>query len=179
VGAIKFKVTNFVMQTIALEGENSKYVTLGKVANGSEKKALLVYNEKLPASIEVTKTLTATAPVTAAANYAQGNPIFLFKVTKYDTSDNVLASWVDYIEFESGDNMNKSVTFGDLEWGYKYVVTELDTMRYSLSGSNDLTFTLTAESRTAAAAFTNAKINENYLSDTAVAVNRFVFSPGT
>ncbi|MDR1245489.1 MAG: fibro-slime domain-containing protein [Clostridiales Family XIII bacterium] len=154
------------------------------------------YNKRLTGSVTVNKTLTNIEDVNFAA---QGNPIFLFKLEKSKEAsfDDIIGTQTAHAEFTDTSSGPEPAKFNDLEAGYYYRISELNTMRYdredaaSLTGTdniddnnpNTVIFLMTGElakeisgpnpGKTVAANFTNSRNYADYLSDTAVNVNSF------
>ncbi|MDR1246430.1 MAG: fibro-slime domain-containing protein [Clostridiales Family XIII bacterium] len=169
----------------------------GKIVFASESgRDIRLYNKRLTGSVTVNKTLTNIEDVNFAA---QGNPIFLFKLekSKDDSFDDIIGTQTAHAEFPDTSSGPEPAKFNDLEAGYYYRISELNTMRYtpdqeslaSLTGTSDtdgtgnntvtfeLTDALVSNSVEIIANFTNKRTYADYLSDTAAAVNSFTYTP--
>jgi fibro-slime domain-containing protein len=175
----------------------------GQIVFASESgRSIRLYDKRLTGSVTVSKTIAA---VSQEKIDAQGEPIFLFRLEKFkedgDLTGPALSTQSAHVKFTTessgeGGNFTETATFDNLEAGYFYRISELDTMRYGLDvGSPDLdgaadtdgadndtvTFLLTGDlaknSTTITASFANSRNYENYLSDTLVAVNRLTYTP--
>jgi fibro-slime domain-containing protein len=165
-----------------------------------------LYNKRLTGSVRVEKTLKDIQNV----NFdAQGDPIFLFKLEKLEKLDSgeykVIGTQSTSVRFGSEYTLNADETsatmpstFDNLEAGYYYRISELDTMRYDLvqngvkltiggteqSGGTgnstpvfELTDTIITNQTEITASFANTRTYPDYLSDTDVAVNTFTYTP--
>jgi fibro-slime domain-containing protein len=168
----------------------------GKIVFASKSgRDIMIYNKRITGSVTVRKTLNDINNIKTSF-FAQGNPIFLFKLEKSkDASfDDIIGTQTAHAEFTDTSSGSEPAKFNDLEAGYYYRISELNTMRYdreteaSLTGTvdedsdnNSVTFELTdalvSDSVEIIANFANKRTYADYLSDTVVAVNSFTYTP--
>jgi fibro-slime domain-containing protein len=118
-----------------------------------------LYNKRLTGSVRVEKTLNDIQNV----NFdAQGDPIFLFKLEKLEDlgegvyGDDVLGTQSTSVRFGSRYTLNTDGTsatmpspFNNLEAGYYYRISELNTMRYDQVGNATLNIANTGSNNVA------------------------------
>jgi hypothetical protein len=158
---------------------------------------LNIFNERIPASIQIDKTINP------ANNYdsAHGQATFLFKVQQMtvvaerDLSPTG-AEWVKEITINDAVTGKGTALLDDLDWGFLYKITELDTQRYDQAPPRiqgdfaypnyDSVIDLRDVSKLAdkdengvydpiTIEFYNKKILNNYFSDTSVTTNEFSY----
>jgi hypothetical protein len=154
---------------------------------------LFIYNTRIPVELTVTKTVSGSI----SAN-AQGAPTFLFEVEKLDAEGVLVATWVDVVTVNESNGAASPETFVafDLPWGWKYRVTELNSMRYKVAEESGVTVTgvsgtvsgstatidlTTANGATLTddgvckitVAFKNERTSGQYLTSSAYALNKF------
>ncbi|MDR1541424.1 MAG: fibro-slime domain-containing protein [Clostridiales bacterium] len=100
----------------------------------------IVCTNRLMGEIKVAKSIDK-------AMVSEGSPTFIFKVEQLDEDGAAMDSWVGCIEFKADKGLSadrtavddtpehipEPLTFSNLPAGYKYRVTELDSMRYSFT----------------------------------------------
>jgi hypothetical protein len=192
--------------------DNTKGVGEGQIVFADESgRCIEFYNKRLTGSITVEKTLKDIEDIKKNFS-AQGNPIFLFKLEKLENLESgevgeVLGTQTVHVEFDidSESIVSEGQTtaiatrvINNLEAGYYYRISELNTMRYDQDGDANVSSTdenddpvtipipMTGGLAKATsgmdpiivrASFTNERTYADYLSDTAVKVNSFTYTP--
>ncbi|MDR3311472.1 MAG: hypothetical protein LBS90_09035, partial [Oscillospiraceae bacterium] len=144
-------------------------------------------------------TVTKTADDVVYAN-AHGSAKFLFLVEQLDNYDGdnppVIASWVAEKVVTSSITGEQIFDFTGLKAGTRYRISEIDTARYTesltVTGQEDyiptqyktnnsviLDLRSVTTDQSFTVAFTNTKLHEYYLSDSALVINKFSLPTAT
>lgn len=130
-----------------------------------ENTTVTVINEMVRGTLAINKEIDK-------ANWENGDPIFTFKIDYYGESGNeIKETFYCTLRFEDG-TYNKSLTLDNLKLG-KYVVTELETIRYQCQSVNPQEIMLTTSNQSAVANYANKRVNGDNYSHTDVVVNSF------